>query len=58
MAWNKVGNLKGPQGDKGEKGDAGLGITVGDGAPSGDKPVGSSYIDKATGDLYVFQASA
>lgn len=46
---------QGPQGNPGVDGTDGLSITVGQGAPISTAPVGSSYIDSTTGDLYVMQ---
>lgn len=47
--WNQVGTLKGPKGDKGATGDAGPGITFGQGAPTASSQVGAVYIDTADG---------
>lgn len=44
---------QGPQGNPGADGADGLSITVGEGAPTSSAPVGSSYIDSVTGNLYV-----
>lgn len=43
---------QGPEGPEGPQGQRGTGITVGDGAPTGDAMTGDSYIDASTGDLY------
>lgn len=48
--------VQGEPGAKGDKGADGLSITVGTGAPTGEPAVGTSYVDAATGDLYVYQA--
>lgn len=40
---------------KGDKGDAGPGVSVGTGAPSGESAVGACYIDIATGKLYRYE---
>ena len=48
-------NMKGATGAQGPQGPQGIGITVGSGAPSGTPVSGSSYIDSATGNLYVYE---
>lgn len=68
MAWNKVANLRGPQGEQGAKGDPGeqgpqgakgdpgqrgSRWTSGEGAPtSTDFLAADYYLDTATGDVY------
>lgn len=37
------------------RGEDGLSVTVGSGAPTGEAPAGSGYIDGSTGDLYVYE---
>ena len=46
---------QGPQGATGARGPQGIGITVGSGAPTGTPVSGTSYIDSATGNLYVYE---
>ena len=64
--WKDVGNIQGPQGEKGadgakgadgKNGVDGLGWTYGSGAPtSTGMPVGSLYLDLDSGNVYAFNA--
>ena len=64
--WKDVGNIQGPQGEKGADGAAGkdgtngvdgLGWTYGSGAPtSTGMPIGSLYLDLDSGNVYAFNA--
>ena len=45
---------QGPKGDTGPQGPQGIGITVGHGAPTDPAPVGSSYVDADTGNVYTY----
>lgn len=57
-----VAGPKGDKGDtgetgaKGDKGDPGLSVLSGTGAPTGTAPVGTTYIDLSTGDVYLYEA--